>query len=167
LKKKNKKLHFEVLKWLSPYVLCNCSIKGFEFTFGVSLFFWVSLQCCVVLSSCSFCFIICSIIPLCYCCCDFLSCFILLLLCQPLMFHVAIIVKTLCVIIVTPSFCVAIVVPSLHTSHYFCCDLHTVFTFHTIVVVPSFHPSHCHFCLSCTCSFTMLMCLSFALRVVN
>lgn len=143
-------------------MLCYCFIKGFELTFGAPLFFWVSLQCCVVLSSCSFCFIICSIIPLCYCCCDFLSCFILLLLCQPLMFHVAIIVKTLCVIIVTPSFCAAIVVPSLHTSHYFCCDLHTSCSHFTLLLlclpfilhIATF-AFHVHVPSQCTCAFPL------------
>ncbi len=122
-------------------MLCYCFIKGFELTLGAPLFFWVSLQCCVVLSSCSFCFIICSIILLCYCCSDFLSCFVSLLLLHPLMFHIAIIVKTLCVIIIMPSY-VAIVVPSLHThiicvvlftlcvhiSHYCCCAFLSCFT---------------------------------------
>ncbi len=69
-----------------------------------------------------------------------------------------------CYALLLCSYCCAL--PS-HFTLFLLCSSHLVFTFHTIVVVPSFHASHCHFCLSCTCSFTMLMCLSFALCVVN
>ncbi len=82
--------------------------------------------------------------PLCHYCYAFP--FVLLLLYPPFALHIIII------FVVLFALCVVAYVP---------------FKFHTIVVVPSFHVLHRHFCLSCTCSFTMLMCLSFALCVVN
>lgn len=146
-------------------MLCNCSIKGFEFTFGASFFFWVSLQCCVVLSSCSFCFIICSIIPLCYCCCDFLSCFILLLLCQPLMFHVLLLWKPFVSLLLHLPFVllllyllftlhiifVVIFTLRVHISHYCCCAFLSSFTLPLLPFMYMFlHNVHVPFlCTSC------------------
>ncbi len=143
-------------------MLCNCSIKGFEFTFGAPFFFLglLAMLCCFVFLFILFHHLL-------------NHSFVLLLLWLPFMFHIvtivptldvsrAIIVKTLCVIIVTPSFCVAIVVPSLHTSHYFCCDLHTSCSHFTLLLlclpfilhIATF-AFHVHVPSQCTCAFPL------------